>query len=179
MDQNLNMKLIWSLLLCLAVPPVAFCQSTPRTQASLFFFHAGPDFRITPVNLQKQPGVYIPRVPVYYERDKQLNGLALNLGALFIHQPTKIGMDLSSSFRYDLIYFRENAAGLREEKKGLVSDIHLELLKFLPVKRNFIKLGLGFSFMNQGADYYYSEREVLAPGDTLIWESNSDFSFKS
>lgn len=66
-----------------------------------------------------------------------------------------------------------------EEQKSFISDVHLGVGKIFNLKRNQLQVGLGFSLMNNGSDYYYNEKFLTPTGDTLLFESNSDFRYNS
>lgn len=161
----------------------AWGQNETQPSQNSFNLKLGVGYRISPVNLSRHTGsIFDPNVPVYYERDKQLTGTSLLVGGFYLLRKQKIAISLLNSFRYDHVYFKSDFnQAVGEEKKAFISDIHLGISKFISLKNNHkqFQLGLGFSFMNNGTDYYYVEKSVAPSGDTVVFEFNSDFSYKT
>ena len=130
-----------------------------------FSLVVGLEYRITPVNLKQEE--YWATVPVYTNRDDQLTGPALNLGLLYFFNKPRVSFSVSGSLRHDLIYHQYgDLMNPTEDIEGIISDVHLDISKLFPLKKNFFQIGMGYSWMNFGTDFYYKQSLPVSGGDS-------------
>ncbi|MBL7738532.1 MAG: hypothetical protein JNK14_04885 [Chitinophagaceae bacterium] len=172
------MKILAPVLVGICLLNVFYASSQSNDNKNGFYLNGSISYRITPINL-KSSSSSIPTVPVYFERDKQLSGVGVSIGGFYLLAKPRISFGISSSFRYDHIYFKNDPSGGIQDKKGLISDVHLAVCKFIPLRKNQLYIGAGYSFMNNGTTYAYSQEYITPIGDTLLIYSNSDFSYQS
>jgi hypothetical protein len=143
-----------------------------------FNLKIGLENRITPIIL-KHDNSLLHTVRVYPYGDDQLTGRALNAGIFYLLKKSKIAFALSNSIRYDHLYYKADLnSPVLEEKKGVISDVHIDISKYFPIRKNHLQIGIGYSWMNYGTDYVYHENLTSSSGNTIM-ESKGDFRFNA
>ncbi len=159
---------------------ILFCSLFIKGQGYKNQIHlkTGFGFRITPVDL-KSPGYLRDElVPVYFERDKQLTATVINYSASYFLS-NKFSISIGGSARYDHVYFKDVSTGIKHEHRDLITDFHFAINRLLQLSKNRIIVSAGYSSMNNGTNYVYSERLIMMPFDTIYLFKNSNFNFST
>ena len=137
---------------------------------NVFFLTTGLGYRVVPfdLNMKHQPGFII--MPVYYDRDEQINGLAFNIGLQYYLVKPKLGFEYGNSFRYDLLYLQNDGIS-SYEKRVWTTDFHFSIYKYFSLKKNQLKTGIGYSALNNGSVYVFGDDPSMLSYDNFHFSS--------
>ncbi|MEA1876161.1 MAG: hypothetical protein U9N86_04805 [Bacteroidota bacterium] len=114
--------------------------------------------KVTPIELHfGNIGYHDGFPPIYFSEQEQLTGL--EMGMILRHEFKKIGswMDLSSSLKYDHLYFDipvlPTQVGIHESVKSLLIHVALDFSKGFKLNNITPFVSLGFGFNNLGSEF--------------------------
>ncbi len=168
-----------SLTVCIGFSLSITAQESSRPKIA---FSMGIEYRITPIYLEKERGGGTSGF-IYYEQDRHLTGSALTTGINFNFKKIISSLSIMNSIRYDHLYYKTSVDAnggivIGDEKKGFIIDYHLLVKKEFNIAKKKFYSGLGFSLMNNGTNYSYSQRIGTDPsGNPVYAVSDDDFQY--
>jgi hypothetical protein len=145
-------------------------------------FSMGIEYRITPIYLEKERNGGTSGF-IYYVQDRHLTGSALTTGINLNFKKIISNISIMNSIRYDHLYYKTSVDAnggilIGDEKRGFIIDYQLLVKKEFNIAKNIFYSGLGFSLMNNGTNFSYSQRIGTDPfGNPVYAISDDDFQY--
>ena len=172
------MKIVTTILLP-SILVLISCSSLGQTDKNNFKFNVGALYRITPVPLENGDGIIIPSHKVFVETDRQLMSGGICLGLSYYFHNKSLNFQYNQIIRYGYIhsgsYANLTTPGIEETHSGLMTDFQFLFYKNFKTKKeaSFI-VGLGYSALNRGTNYTYTDS--TNPVSVSTYTDNLNFS---
>lgn len=177
------MKTITIIILVLFQFSTVFSQEQENKWENIKF-DVFTEYRITPVYLDGDLGLLTGNdilKPTFYAQDEQLSGTAMGFEIGYWFQKIDLTLIFSQSFRYDHIYFDNNMFDVSKNSaiqsvNDFITDYHFIIAKSFRFKNAHIfNFRVGYSYMNRGTAFAYTEQTGEFEGQPIYTTSHTDF----